>query len=134
MYLFYVDDSGDERRTLFSALGIPENRWSSSLKGWLTWRKQLFKNHQIPASYELHAQDWLSASPMPLEAGVVGPPILEHNRDARRQRFDVFEGGLRVLGTFADARLLTVVALYPTTLSKLVIGGPDTPNGIRQVL
>jgi hypothetical protein len=27
-----------------------------------------------------------------------------------------------------------VVALYPTTLSKLVIGGPDTPNGIRQVL
>lgn len=109
MYLIYVDESGDEGRTVFSALAVPEHRWSSYLKGWLTWRKQLFRDHHVPASYELHAQDWLSFDPAPLDGGGA-PAILERNRNSRRGRFTLFEGGIRVIGTFHDARLFTVEA------------------------
>lgn len=116
MYLIYVDDSGDEQRTLLSALCIPEHRWSSSLRSWLTFRKQLFRDHQIPAGYELHAQDWLSKTPAQLDDGSGTPPaILAQARAARRERFQRYEAALKVIGSFADARLLTV---YTTGTDK----------------
>jgi len=109
VFLIYVDDSGDEHRTVLSALAIPEHRWSSYLKGWLTWRRQLFRDHKVPAGYEIHAQRWLSKSPDPLPGGV-DVPILRHDRDARRERFRRYESALKVISTFADASLFTIYA------------------------
>lgn len=117
MHLIYVDDSGDENRLLFSGLAIPEHRWSSYLKGWLTWRKQLFRDHGVPADYELHCQDWLSASPAPLADGS-RPDVLRKDKNGRRARFQLFSGALRVIGTFEEASLFTVATASTTDESK----------------
>jgi hypothetical protein len=111
MRMIYVDDSGDETRSLLSALVIPDRLWASYLKSWLTFRRQLFRDHAVPATYELHAQDWLSKSPEPLllpDGSTSTPDILRHARDARRERALRYEKALKVISTFAEARLITV--------------------------
>lgn len=109
MKLVYVDDSGDETFTVLCALAIPEHRWNSYLKGWLTFRRQLFRDHGVPATYELHSQDWLSRQPLPLDGvdQADQPPILKHAKDARMQRGLRYERALKIISTFADAQLFT---------------------------
>ena len=110
MFLVYVDDSGDEDRVLLSALAIPDRRWNGSLRAWLTWRKTLQHQHRLPVTYEIHSQEWLSASPEvcwdEAEAGLVA--ITTQGRDQRRLRFDVFEKCLKTIGSLADVQLLTL--------------------------
>ena len=118
MYIIYVDDSGDENQLVFSALAIPEHRWRSYLKGWLTFRKQLFRDHQVPANYELHAFDWLSASPQALEDGTRPAILQKRDRNARRERYQRFTKGLAVLGTFEDAKLFTAAVRSSTDEAK----------------
>jgi hypothetical protein len=141
VYLIYVDDSGDERRTLFCALAIPEHRWSSYLKGWLTWRRQLFRDEGIPAGYELHAQNWLASRTLPLPDTTADaqPPILGRNRDARRRRFDAFESAFAVMGTFAEALIYTIAvdttSKHPLYASLLAWLNDDlTDRGARGIL
>ncbi len=110
MNLIYVDDSGDESCTIFSALWIPEIRWRSYLKGWLTYRKQLYRDHLIPADYELHAQDWLSKRPEWPEERGQPPDIIVGGKAARKSRGQRYEKALKVISTFHDARLFTVYA------------------------
>jgi len=98
---------------MYTALAIPDHRWSSYLKGWLTWRRQLFRDHGVPSSYEIHAHDWLSSHPQDLkgadgESLQAQPRLLGTGRDLRRERHRLYEGALRVIGTFDEARLFTV--------------------------
>lgn len=63
-YLVYVDDSGNEaHRWLWTALALPNELWTDHLRRWLSFRRWLYKQHAVPANFELHAQVWLSPQP-----------------------------------------------------------------------
>ncbi len=77
----------------------------------MTFRKQLFRDEHVPTDYELHAYKWLSLHPDPMdEIPDAQPPILQEGRDHRRDRSMAFERGIKVVGTFEDARLFTVAS------------------------
>ncbi len=125
-YFVYVDDSGDENRTLFSALAIPSQHWTKCLDNWLGWRKKtLLRTYGLPASYELHGLQWLKRHPaidpaLQLRQLVdrAGKPLfdphgvpitlLSEDRFARRERSIQFEKALTIISGFPGAFLLTV--------------------------
>lgn len=65
MVLFYVDDSGDERLTTFSAIGVPVESWIGALDCWLGWRRSLWAEHGVDVQYRLHATDWVAGRGRP---------------------------------------------------------------------
>lgn len=119
-YIVYVDDSGNEKvGSLWTGLAIPLDLWTEYLKRWLGFRKTLYNRHAIPASFELHAQAWLAIEPRKhiedesqlalatTDAGQV-VDLLARGRAQRRMRSQVFEKGLKTIGTFTEARVFTV--------------------------
>lgn len=116
-YIVYVDDSGsDQVGLLWSALALPFDLWTEYLHRWLGFRRWLYQKHSIPASFELHAQVWLSTNPRrntPEEqlalvgSGEALPQILERGKPQRRARFEAFEKGLKTIGTFTEARVFS---------------------------
>jgi uncharacterized protein DUF3800 len=119
-YIVYVDDSGNEKiGSLWTGLAIPLDLWTEYLKRWLGFRRVLYNRHSIPASFELHAQAWLAIEPEKhiedasqrelVKVGsdeVVG--LLRRGREQRRTRSQMFEKGLKTIGTFTEARIFTV--------------------------
>ena len=124
-----VDDSGDEHRTLFSALAIPAVHWAKCLDTWLGWRKKtLLRSYGLSTSYELHGVQWLNKRPTrgepPLGDGLrhladedgevlldrLGNPVtvLSEHRYARRERARQFERALTIISGFPGAFLTTV--------------------------
>jgi hypothetical protein len=102
MVLFYVDDSGDERLTTFSAIGVPVERWIAALDCWLGWRRSLRAEHGVDIQYRLHATDWIAGRGRP----ATDPrSILNRSKPARWQ---AYVSALDVLGGVAGLRLLTV--------------------------
>lgn len=102
---------------------------------WLNFRSFLYKRHRIPASFELHAQAWLAITPekhienekqRSLVMGANGEAIelLRRGRAQRKMRSQIYEKGLKTIGTFSEARVLTVfksgrrgkIALYSDLL------------------
>jgi hypothetical protein len=68
--LFYVDDSGNETVTTFSAVSVPVQTWTVALDSWLGWRRHLHSAHGIDVRSRLHAADWLAGRGRPSgEAG-----------------------------------------------------------------
>lgn len=65
MRLFYVDDSGNESMTTFSAVSVPVEVWTVALDAWLGWRRHLHAAHQIDACRRLYAADWLAGRGRP---------------------------------------------------------------------
>lgn len=64
-FLIYVDDSGNEDiGTLFSAVIVPADSWSTALDYWLGLRNELLSDFQLPIGFELHARPFLSLQPM----------------------------------------------------------------------
>lgn len=113
MHLIYVDDSGDADITTYSALAIHESAWHIVLGKWLAWRRRaLTRPHDIGASYELHATDWLGPRPdgLPDVADDDQPLILGRNRSARGQRHGVYRAGLESIGSYDGIALLTVAS------------------------
>ena len=115
-YLTYVDDSGNENiGTLWTGLAIPAELWTEYLRRWLEFRKWLFTQHRVPASFELHAQVWLSAHPRehlkPKDLAILEeskPAVLDRGKSQRRLRGTIFEKGVKTIGTMTEARLFTV--------------------------
>jgi hypothetical protein len=119
-YVGYVDDSGNEIvGWLWTALALPVDLWGEYLGRWLKFRQWLNRVHRVPASFELHAQAWLAASPaketkssqqlaLIREDADELIPIVQRGRRQRRARFEVFEKALKTIGTFTEARLFTV--------------------------
>jgi len=64
-FLLYCDDSGDESDSYYSALLIPMDRWAILLSQWLQFRQWLYKKHEVPSRYELHAYKWIPAKGTP---------------------------------------------------------------------
>jgi Protein of unknown function (DUF3800) len=63
--LFYVDDSGNEAVTTFSAVSVPVRTWTAALDSWLGWRRHLHAAHGIDVRTRLHAADWLAGRGRP---------------------------------------------------------------------
>jgi hypothetical protein len=63
--LFYVDDSGNEMITTFSAVFVPVQEWTAALDSWLGWRRHLHSAHGIDVRARLHAADWLAGRGRP---------------------------------------------------------------------
>ncbi len=96
----------------------PVELWTEHLQRWLNFRSWLYRQHGVPASFELHAQVWLSADPAKntdggqlarvtqLDGELV--EIVRQNRASRRARFEVFEKALKTIGSLPDAQLFTV--------------------------
>lgn len=117
-YVVYVDDSGNQEvGVLWTALAIPLEMWSEYLGRWQGFRENLLNQHQVPSSFELHAHAWLSQRPTKgldaaqaaLTLGTDGQvlPILAREKAARKLRFQLFEKGMKTIGTFSEARVLT---------------------------
>ncbi len=131
-YVVYVDDSGSEKvGWLWSGLALPLDLWTEYLGRWLSFRRWLYNQHAIPASFELHAQAWLAVEPVKQTAGdqlalavqAPGglPEILSRGKDERRSRFEVFEKGLKTIGTFTEARLFTTFTPSSTGEAKFAL-------------
>jgi len=131
-YIGYVDDSGNENLgLLWVALLIPLDLWTEYLRRWLGFRKNLYAKTGVPASHELHAQVWLSPAPLQeanaeaLDAlrGDDGelPGILMSGKTARRERSRWYEKALLTIGTFTDARLLTVYTSEHSGPAKIAL-------------
>ncbi|GAA1710957.1 hypothetical protein GCM10009745_68760 [Kribbella yunnanensis] len=59
--LFYVDDSGSEQTgwAVYSWIECTAAAWRDGLRDWLELRRRLYREHQIPADYELHASKFI---------------------------------------------------------------------------
>ena len=132
-YIAYVDDSGSEAvGWLWTGLAIPFELWSEYLRRWLLFRKWLYRQHGIPANFELHAQVWLSVEPVRQTRSAEQLALvhdddgelvdmLRRGRTHRRARFEVFEKALKTIGTFSDARLFTVATGSSTGAAKIAL-------------
>ena len=132
-YIVYVDDSGNESvGWLWTALALPVDLWAEYLGRWLAFRHWLYRKHNVPANFELHAQAWLAVEPAkhtnPVdqlglvrnEAGEL-VDILRRGRVCRRTRFETFEKALKTVGTFSEARLFTVSGRSTTGAGKIAL-------------
>lgn len=106
MYVIYVDDLGDETCSMLSALAFPDSHWNTNLGKWLAWRAQLQAVYGLPKRLEIHSQEWLSKKPE-LPKGSLDRdkslPIFAKDRDARRNRFTIFEKSLEVIAGLKKA-------------------------------
>lgn len=129
-YLFYIDDSGNEDTGwLWTALGHPVELWTEHLRRWLAFRSWLYKQHRIPARFEVHSQVWLSAEPakgtsdeqIDLVRDDDGEliEVLRRGRAHRRLRFEIFEKGLKTIGSLPGAALLTTHTPTSTGRAKI---------------
>ncbi len=132
-YIAYVDDSGNENiGWMWTALALPFDLWSEYLRRWLAFRHWLYRQHGVPANFELHSQVWLAVEPAKHtsatgqlalvqddDGGLID--ILGRGRTRRRARFEVFEKGLKTIGTFTDARLFTVGSPSTSGAAKLAL-------------
>ncbi len=129
--MVYVDDSGNENvGWLWTAFALPFDLWSEYLGRWLSFRHWLFRQHGVPANFELHSQAWLAVEPAK-HTNAAGQlalvrdgdgelvDILKRGRARRRARFAVFEKGLKTIGGFTDARLFTVGSPSTSGAAKL---------------
>jgi len=95
VWFFYVDDSGDQHRMLLSAVAVPVDRWNGCLSAWLDWRRTLYKEHAVPAGFELHAGEFVTGRGRPAAALPDGrePPV--NKSKALRRR--LYRSGLETI-------------------------------------
>ncbi|HKG38633.1 MAG TPA: DUF3800 domain-containing protein [Conexibacter sp.] len=117
MVLFYVDDSGDERLTTFSAIGVPVEQWNAALARWLAWRRKLHFQHDIPIDYRLHANEWVAGRGRPAK-----DPHATVNR-SKPTRWQIYLSALEVLAEIPSLSVLTVAG-----------PGPDRAAAYRQLM
>lgn len=102
MVLYYVDDSGDERLTTFSAIGVPVERWIAALDRWLAWRRRLHDEHGVDVQYRLHATAWVAGRG---RAATVPQSELDRSKPARWREY---VAALQALAAEPDLVILTV--------------------------
>lgn len=105
MWFFYVDDSGDQHRILLSAVAVPVDRWNECLSHWLDWRRKLYREHSVPAGFELHAGHFVIGRGRPAGTPPDGfePPV--NTSKALRRR--LYRSGLETIAGL-PARIMTV--------------------------
>ncbi len=102
-YLLYTDDSGEGSVSFYSALLMPIAGWTVALDQWLKYRRWLHKAHGVPASFELHAYEWIPGKgPDP----VPSKPQAPINR-VKGLRQEVAKKGLQTIKAMHDVGVVT---------------------------
>ncbi len=94
MYVFYVDDSRDQGKTAYSALGIPMAQWKQAFRQIGEFRTRLRQDRRIPFGLEFHATAFLG--------GRGGSIRHIHKWD----RSNIFRDALGIAAALPGARLL----------------------------
>jgi len=102
MVLFYVDDSGDEHMTTFTAIGVPAGRWNEGLACWLGWRRRLHDDYGVDVDYRLHANEWVAGRGRPAKDAHA---LVNRNKPARWQ---IYVAALDALAKIPGLVVLTV--------------------------
>jgi hypothetical protein len=86
-------------------VGVDARAWSTSLDGWLTFRRDLAAQYGLPKAYELHAGTFVTGRGRPNEAD----PQASINRDHGLRR-RIYE---QALAAVADDNQLSVHTVHP---------------------
>jgi len=105
MRLFYVDDSGNETVTTFSAVSVPAQAWTAALDSWLGWRRHLHSAHGIDVRSRLHAADWLAGRGRPSS-----DPTAAINR-SKPVRWQEFVSALDAVAVMPGVEVMTTFVL-----------------------
>ena len=102
MHLFYIDDSGDEKLAIFSALAIPVDQWHTSFKIIRDYRRRLKSKYGIYVYKELHAWKFVSGRGRP------SPNVI-----TKYQRANIFLNTLDVITELPGVSLFN--AVFPSS-------------------
>ena len=104
MHLIYIDDSGDEELSIFSALTIRADKWSSCLEEIKNFRRGIQTSDGIFLYAEFHAWKFVSGR------GKIADGVVPKGR-----RCQIFKQTLQMVAMLPGARLFNVV--FPTKAS-----------------
>ena len=99
MYLIYIDESGDEKLNISSAIAIPANNWLSCFEKLKRFRHDIKRSDGIFVHTELHAWKFISGR------GQIGSDVVTKGR-----RCEIFNGMLQMATTLPGARLFSAVS------------------------
>jgi hypothetical protein len=99
MNLVYIDDSKDEKCSIFSALSIPEENWQKAFQMLKGFRKEIKKSDGIYVYKELHAWEFVSGR------GKIADNIVFKSR-----RCAIFDQTLTLIASLPGARLFNTVS------------------------
>lgn len=94
MHIIYIDDSGDNKVAVFSALAIPVREWHASFAAVRDFRRNLKKLYGIYVYKELHAWKFVSGRGRPSGSVVT-----------KSQRVRIFNEALQLVSQLPGARL-----------------------------
>ena len=105
MHLIYIDDSGDEKLCVFSALMIRDDKWSTCLRTIKEFRHDLQTSDSISVYTEFHAWKFVS-----------GRGRIADNVVSKGRRCQIFKQTLQMVTTLPEARLFSTV--FPTKANE----------------
>jgi hypothetical protein len=100
---YYVDDSGATNTgwVVYGYVEVPAECWGAAFGRWLDFRRLLYEQYRIPASYELHAHNFINGRGNPSQR-------VKWNRDKElRRRLAV--SALQVIAEMPGVRVGAVV-------------------------
>jgi hypothetical protein len=98
MHLVYIDDSGDEQLTVFSALVIPADEWRSAFQQLQNLRRRLKQSYGIYVRKELHAWKFVTGK------GRIADRVV-----FKSQRAGIFKDTLRVVAALPGIQIFNAV-------------------------
>ena len=104
MHLIYIDDSGDEELSIFSALTIRADKWNSCLKEIKNFRRDIQTSDGISVYTEFHAWKFVSGR------GKIADSVVPKGR-----RCQIFKQTLQKVAMLPGIRLFNTV--FPTKAS-----------------
>lgn len=114
MHLVYIDDSGDEELSIFSALTIRADKWHSCLEEIKDFRRDIQTSDGISVYAEFHAWKFVSGR------GKIADSVVPKGR-----RCQIFKQTLQMAAMLPEARLFN--AVFPTKASghayEALLGG-----------
>lgn len=99
MYIFYIDESADEKLFVLAALAIPVVSWKTTFDKVREFRLDLQRTDGIDIHSEFHAWKFVSGR------GNIASPIVTKGR-----RCQIFQDTLRVVAALPGARIITSVS------------------------
>ena len=114
MHLIYIDDSGDEKLSIFSALAIRADKWNACLEKIKNFRRDIQMSDGIFVYTEFHAWEFVSGR------GKIADNVVPKGR-----RCQIFKQTLQIVAGLPEARLFN--AVFPTKASgqayEALLGG-----------
>jgi len=99
MHLFYIDDSGDEQFSIFSALSLSVEEWRNAFSQVRQFRRQLKREYGLYVYKELHATDFVAGR------GRISDRVL-----TKYERSQIFRRVLEFVAQLPSAALFNAIA------------------------